>query len=170
MNKREFAAAVRAWAYREPEKAEWGVMWEEYSRTAGDVGEIVARHLPRPSPPKREAVKDQRLIPDEYRATAVSLEELGAFARAVQEKLRKGGIDEPDTADPHIETGVRGDRSGVPGDPAGALWGGEQHEAHRGGAGAADRDPAQPGAQRGGDSGSAAVDCGAVEAGERGAG
>ena len=91
MTKREFASAIRAWAWREPTAEEWQTMWMVHeSKPDESVMRIVKIHIKPRKPDTTENVKlvDNRKIPEEHRLLALSLEDLAEFARQMQLKFK----------------------------------------------------------------------------------
>lgn len=89
MTKQEFASAVRAWSWRAPTEAEWNKMYNHHLAFPDlPVKEIVRKHIePKPVEPDG-TIKDERKIPAEYRASALSLEELAVFGREMAERFK----------------------------------------------------------------------------------
>lgn len=91
MTKREFASAVRAWAWREPAPDEWKEMWQHHTTFPKvPVQVIVSKHMPQKETEGATCDRsiDNRIIPAEHVAQAISLQELAAFSKAMQERFK----------------------------------------------------------------------------------
>lgn len=85
MDKRDFVARVRALGIQEPSRDQWETMWDIHTRnTLYSIETVVAMA-------KGERIADNRRIPEEFKRTALSLEELADFGKSMAEKFKQGG-------------------------------------------------------------------------------
>lgn len=86
MNKKDFVSEIRSLGLKEPSKTEWSLMYEIHERNPYyrmiDIYEM-GRGTKR---------VDLRRIPEEYKATAISMDQLASFGASMAEKFKVGEV------------------------------------------------------------------------------
>lgn len=81
MNKHQFVNEIRQLCIQEPSREQWSSMWEIYQRNSSHSLEKIVDMV------HGRKIVDNRIIPEQYRNTALSLEELAHFGKSMSEQF-----------------------------------------------------------------------------------